>query len=84
MHKIAKTAKIANFANFANSAWNHKGQWGSKTVSNSYVDTPLALIMSKFYPGSALGIITDLTEVVRRGDFEGARDLLHHPDLRKL
>ena len=32
---------------------------------------------TQFYPGSALGIITDLTEVVRRGDFEGARDLLH-------
>ena len=32
---------------------------------------------TQFYPGSALGIITDLTEVVRLGDFEGARDLLH-------
>lgn len=32
---------------------------------------------TQFYPGSALGIITDLTEVIRTGDLEAARDLLH-------
>ena len=32
---------------------------------------------TQFYPGSALGIITDLTQEVRRGDLEAAGDLLH-------
>lgn len=32
---------------------------------------------TQFYPGSALGIITDLTEEMRNGDLEAAGDLLH-------
>ncbi len=32
---------------------------------------------TQFYPGSALGIITDLTQEVRHGDLEAAGDLLH-------
>ncbi len=32
---------------------------------------------TQFYPGSALGIITDLTDVIGNGDLDAARDLLH-------
>lgn len=46
-------------------------------LSEQRVRIVLTAHPTQFYPGSALGIITDLTEVVRKGDFEGARDLLH-------
>jgi phosphoenolpyruvate carboxylase len=48
-----------------------------EALSEQRVRIVLTAHPTQFYPGSALGIITDLTEVVRKGDFEGARDLLH-------
>lgn len=46
-------------------------------ISDQKVRVVLTAHPTQFYPGSALGIITDLTKEVRQGDLESAHNLLH-------
>mgnify|MGYP003779987067 CR=1 FL=1 len=46
-------------------------------ISDQKVRVVLTAHPTQFYPGSALGIITDLTNQVRQGDLESAHNLLH-------
>ena len=46
-------------------------------MANQKVRVVLTAHPTQFYPGSALGIITDLTSEVRNGDLESAHNLLH-------
>ena len=49
----------------------------TKALEGQHVRVVLTAHPTQFYPGTALGIITDLTERIEAGDLESAHNLLH-------